>query len=183
VSKERHDKIAGVTPSRLWTTLITQGHDAESLDAIDAAILVSGWRPQVTLRPQRGPSLNLSEYVAYEGMHFTLNVTVFLRRQVTVKYCVTVGHPSDRHYGKRLIEPYRREYKTLAGLKRHLPKQVANLRSIARTHATLADLHKASKALAVWKDPDGSIASLVRERMSHALEDIATSTLTWHTST
>jgi hypothetical protein len=183
VSKERHDKIAGVTPRRLWPTLIMQGHDEGSLDMIDAAILVSGWRPQATLLPQREPKLNLTEYVAYDGMHLTLNVTVLLGRKVRVEYCVTVGHPSDRHYGKRLIEPYRREYTTLAGLKKHLPKQVSNLLSIARTHATLTGLHNASRALAAWKDPDGSISALVRERMSHALEGIAGSTLTWHTST
>jgi hypothetical protein len=183
VSKERHDKIAGVTPRRLWATLIMQGRDEGSLDMIDAAILVSGWRPQAALIPQRGPTLNLNEYVAYDGMHLTLNVTVHLGRRVKVEYCITVGHPSDRHYGKQLIEPYRREYTTLTGMKRHLPKQVANLRGIARAHATLVGLHKAAGALAAWKDPDGSISALVQERMSHALEDIAGSTLTWPTST
>jgi hypothetical protein len=183
VSNTWFDRKTGVTPSRLWLTLIMQGHDEGSLDIIDAAILIGGWRPRASILTIKEEQLNLSEYVAYEGMHLTLNVTVFLGRRVWVEYCITVGHPTDRHYGKRLIEPYRRQYTTLDGLKRHLPKQVSNLRSIAKTHAIFGVLHAAARSLDAWSDPDGSISALVRQRMSLAYEDIAGLTHTWSTST
>ena len=183
MSNEWFDKKTGVTPSRLWLTLIMQGRDEGSLDAIDQAIRIGAWRPRASLLTIKGEQLNLSEYVTYDAMNLTLNVTVNLGFRVRVAYCVTVGHPTDRHYGKRLIEPYRREYKTLAGLTKHLPQQVANLRNTARAHACLRAVHKAARSLAAWDDPDGSITALVREQMSHAFEDMRGSTLTWSTLT